>query len=274
MGCCNICEKKLEVTIKRNKADDIVVRKIKQTGKNGKEYNLIYKEFISEKTFQFIKDFFYETAMMVNLIHKNLIKIYFISLKNNRIYMEYMDGGDLSDLMKVNSSLPLEFKIHCLLQIADGLNALHEPMNNLNPFGIDYNPINHFDLKPQNILLKTKFIKEANIENYPDLKIIDFGASGIIGKDDNQFGGATWLYADPELQKKYDEQDEIKFDPKYDIYSYGILMCEILTGKKPKKVNNFFEPYQIKKEDNCESKLIEIYKNAFQILTKDLISKK
>ena len=51
-------------------------------------------------------------------------------------------------------------------------------------------------------------------------------------------------------------------------------MCEILTGKKPKKVNNFFEPYQIKKEDNYESKLIEIYKNAFQILTKDLISKK
>ena len=58
MGCNNIGEKKLEVTIKRNKAGDIVVKKIKQKGKNGKEYNLIYKEFISEKTFQYIKDFF------------------------------------------------------------------------------------------------------------------------------------------------------------------------------------------------------------------------
>jgi serine/threonine protein kinase len=47
---------------------------------------------------------------MVNLIHKNLIKLYFISLKNNRIYMEYMDGGDLSDLMENNSNLPLDFK--------------------------------------------------------------------------------------------------------------------------------------------------------------------
>ena len=101
--------------------------------------------------------------------------------------MEYMDGGDLSDLMKDNSNLPLDFKIHYLLQIADVLNALHQPEKNLNPFGIDYNPIIYSDIKPQNILLKTKFIKDSNIEKYPDLKIIDFGVSGIKGK--NAFGG-------------------------------------------------------------------------------------
>ena len=260
MGCDISDENKNEKTIKRLKNNKTIIKKITKKGKNGKDYNLIYKEFIEKKSFDFLKDFFYETAMMVNLIHKNLIKIYFISLKNNRIYMEYMDGGDLSDLMEDNSNLPLDFKIHCLLQIADGLNALHEPEKNLNPFGIDYNPIIHSDLKPQNILLKTKFINDSNIEKYPDLKIIDFGVSGIKGK--NVFGG-TCLYADPELIKKIKSEEDIKFDPKYDIYSYGILMCKLLTGKTPKEISeDIYEPYQIKKEDKCDSKLIEIYKKC------------
>ena len=115
MGCNISDENNNEKTIKRLKNNKTIIKKITKKGKNGKDYNLIYKEFIEKKSYDFLKNLFYETAMMVNLIHKNLIKLYFISLKNNRIYIEYMDGGDLSDLMEEKSNLLLDFKIHCLL---------------------------------------------------------------------------------------------------------------------------------------------------------------
>ena len=190
-----------------------------------------------------MKNFLYESSMMVGLFHKNLVKIYAIFLKYNRLYMEYLEGGDLEKAMRNDTNFPLDFKIHILLEIADGLIALHNPKEYLNPHGISHSPIVHGDLKPSNILL-TK-------ERYPNVKITDFGVSGIVKE---KLKGISFEYSDPEML------DGMIFDTRYDVYSYGIILCELLWNKKSTQIGKLpiYEPYNAN-DSNIPYELKEIY---------------
>ena len=220
-----------------------------KTDKLEKLKYFVYKEIngIEKKDFDYMKDLLYESSMMVGLFHKNLVKIYGIFLKSNRLYMEYLSGGDLEEVMKNNKNLPLDSKIHILLEIADGLIALHNPNEYLNPLGIDHSPIVHGDLKPANILLTEG--------RYPNVKITDFGISGIV-KD--RLIGISFEYSDPQILKEKDNQI---FDTRYDVYSYGIILCELLWNKKPERKEGLmpiFDPYDAN-DSNISSELKEIY---------------
>ena len=58
MGCDISDENKNEKTIKRLKNNKTIIKKITKNGKNGKDYNLTYKEFIEKKFYDFLKNFF------------------------------------------------------------------------------------------------------------------------------------------------------------------------------------------------------------------------
>jgi len=122
--------------------------------------------------------------------------------------MEYAPGGDLRDLIDRGKEVPISTFIIMARQLASGLAAIHR------------NAIVHRDIKPENIL----FSAEGQI------KIADFGISFSSQVSRITANGSlvgTINYMAPEYVKKG------IFDPRADIFSLGILLYELLTGKHP-----------------------------------------
>ncbi|KAM9096621.1 receptor-interacting serine/threonine-protein kinase 2 isoform X1 [Sarcophilus harrisii] len=136
------------------------------------------------------------------------------------IVTEYMNNGSLNELLHRKNDYPdiawaLRFRI--LHEIALGVNYLH----NMNP------PLLHHDLKTQNILLDNEF----------HVKIADFGLSKwrqmSLSQSRNSVStpeGGTIIYMPPE---NYDLSQKSRASIKHDIYSFAIIMWEVLSRKQP-----------------------------------------
>jgi eukaryotic-like serine/threonine-protein kinase len=132
--------------------------------------------------------------------------------------MEYLQGESLGDILQLQP-LPIPRFLGISRQICLGLKYAHE--------GIEVNnqlcPIIHRDIKPSNILITAD-------ETMGDLvKVLDFGIAQLLS-DDHQ-GTKTFMgtlaYASPE------QMEGREIDPRSDIYSLGIMMFQMLTGKLP-----------------------------------------
>ena len=170
-----------------------------------------------------------EIKFLKQLNHKNIIKFKGKRIKNNipRMVLEYAKGGSLEDLLKKknkpnqnnennqNNQLPLNFKLKLIKQLADAIIYIHEKK------------IIHCDIKSSNILLDKEYEdEEDNPNNYPNLKLIDFGLSVKIGEI---VPGYTIVYTAPEILK--DEKTE--GEPSLDVFIFGSVCYEILIQKKP-----------------------------------------
>ncbi|TDH00828.1 hypothetical protein EPR50_G00192270 [Perca flavescens] len=131
------------------------------------------------------------------------------------VVMELMERGSLASLQEALDGpppWPLVFRL--VHQVALGINYLHSLTR----------PVLHLDLKPQNVLL----------DDALNAKLTDFGLSRIsysvsqVSQKDNKEGGGTVNYMPPEVFG-------LTYKPKRasDIYSYGILLWSIVTGKQP-----------------------------------------
>lgn len=131
------------------------------------------------------------------------------------LVMEFMERGSLATLQETLGGAPpwpLVFRL--AHQVALGINFLHS----LSP------PLLHLDLKPSNVLL----------DSYLNAKLTDFGLARFYhsvtraSKDDSEEEGGTINYMPPEAF-------QISYSPTKasDIYSYGILLWSIVTGKQP-----------------------------------------
>lgn len=170
-----------------------------------------------------------EINILINVQHNTIIKLHGISFKDFygqdklTIFMDYMENGSLSDILsKERRSLaPLDFdntrKQIILVGIAKGMMLLHK------------NHVIHRDLKPENILLD---------KNYQP-RITDFGLAKFFSQgnsfEQSIFHCGTYPYMAPEVF------DSSHYDTKVDVYAFGILMYEVVTGKIA---------YKIKKTDN------------------------
>ncbi|CAH2326757.1 receptor-interacting serine threonine- kinase 3-like isoform X1 [Pelobates cultripes] len=129
----------------------------------------------------------------------------------NGLVMEYMPHGSLHTLVKDIESVPWSLKFRIFHQVVLGMNYLHS----LDP------PIIHRDLKPGNVLLN----------KYLDVQITDFGLSKIQGATSsaNPSIVGTLAYIPPEAFI------DINYKPteSYDVYSFGILMWSVISGKEP-----------------------------------------
>ncbi|CAL8281067.1 unnamed protein product [Lota lota] len=136
------------------------------------------------------------------------------------IVTEYMCNGSLDRLLHEKDSYPhlhWPLRLRILYEIALGVNFLH----NMTP------PLLHHDLKTQNILLDGEF----------HVKIADFGLSKWrqlsiskgSGSKPTEMGG-TIIYMPPE---EYQPNRNRKTDVKYDMYSYAIIMWEVLSRQIP-----------------------------------------
>ena len=147
---------------------------------------------------------------------------------NAYFVMEYVEGRSLADVMKEQHVLPLEFAVSVASQIAVALYSAHGK------------GIIHRDLKPENILLTNKD------GNYPFVKIVDFGISKILqadAKPDERLRTLTKsgaIFGTPEYMSPEQAAGE-SVEPASDIYSLGVIMYEMLTGRLPFFDDNYMK---------------------------------
>jgi serine/threonine protein kinase len=165
--------------------------------------------------------FINEANAYMKIKHPNVAEIYDIrQVKSQRgrevieipyIIMEYVEGVPLSHLLKSQKPLKLETAAAISVDILDALDAIHKK------------DIIHRDIKPSNIMIEKGTDKAT---------IIDFGLAKDImeGTPMTSTGMAmgTFLYMSPEQF-----EDSSKVGPGTDIYSFGVILYEMLTGKPP-----------------------------------------
>jgi len=156
-----------------------------------------------------------EGRLLQSFSHPHIVKVYEVGETETQgfIAMEYLTGGTLKDYLTRHHPLPLQEVRRFLLQIADGLLAIHQQ------------GIVHRDLKLANIMLD----EENNI------RIMDFGLSKshLIATMTN-LGTVigTLGYVAPE------QITGVQVDHRVDIFSFGVIMYELLTGEMPFKGEN------------------------------------
>ena len=132
--------------------------------------------------------------------------------------MEYLQGQSLTEVIS-NQPLPLPRFLTLARQISLGLQCAHQGIV------IDSNvyPIIHRDIKPSNILVS----RDASLGEL--VKILDFGISKLLQADSDQTSSymGTLAYSSPE------QMEGRELDSRSDIYSLGVMMYEMLTGKMP-----------------------------------------
>lgn len=159
---------------------------------------------------EFLNKFKQEASSAASLSHNNIVAIYDIGAEDNINYivMEYIDGKTLKQIINEQKVLGNNEAIILAIQIAKALECAHS------------NNIIHRDVKPHNIMVTKNGI----------VKVTDFGiakatSSVTITNSDRIIGSAH--YFSPEQAKGS------VVDSKTDIYSLGIILYEMVTGKLP-----------------------------------------
>jgi len=167
---------------------------------------------------KFVRRFQREAISASSLSHPNIVEMYDVGEDDGKYYivMEYVDGKTLKSLVKRRGSLTLTEVIDIMLQLTSAVACAHDSY------------IIHRDIKPQNVLIK----EDGTV------KITDFGIAMALNSNEltqtNSVMGSVH-YLPPE------QANGSGSTIKSDIYSLGILMFELLTGKLPFKGENAVE---------------------------------
>jgi serine/threonine protein kinase len=145
-----------------------------------------------------------EVRLARQVTHPNVCRVFDIIETEGRpfIAMEYIDGEDLSSLLRRIGRLPSDKALEVARQLLAGLAAIHEQ------------GAVHCDLKPANVML----------DGRGRVRITDFGLADLTGKDGQ--GAGTPAYMAPEQIANQ------ALTPRSDIYSLGLVLYEIFTGKQ------------------------------------------
>ncbi|WJX86271.1 hypothetical protein P8452_68604 [Trifolium repens] len=170
---------------------------------------------LSPSSVQGYKEFQSEAQLLTVVHHRNLVSLigYCNEGETKALIYEYAANGNLQQHLLAENSKILNWneRLNIAVDAAQGLDYLH---NGCKP------PIMHRDLKPSNILL----------DDNMHAKIADFGLSRVFGNDiDSHIStrpAGTFGYIDPEFQRTGNT------NKKNDIYSFGIILFELITGRK------------------------------------------
>ncbi len=160
---------------------------------------------------EFIQRFKREAQIIASLDHPNIVRILAYGEEKGLYYfaMEYIKGKDLGQLMKERPAIPLEETLHIIEQIA---NALTEA---------EARGVVHRDLKPTNILIDEK----------GRVKVTDFGVAHLQ-ETDIKLTRTGWFLGTPEFASPEQARGD-PLDIRSDIYSLGVVLYWMLTGKPP-----------------------------------------
>lgn len=160
---------------------------------------------------QFIESFRRESQAAAGLSHPNIVGVYDVGQEGNIhfIVMELIDGKTLSEVIKEKGKLEYKEAINITLQVASALSLAHK------------NQIIHRDIKPHNIL-----ITSTGVAKLADFGIAKAVSAATIAGGNNKIMGSVHYFSPEQARGAY-------VDERSDIYSLGIVLFEMLTGKVP-----------------------------------------
>ena len=169
---------------------------------------VLKEEFTTDA--EFVKRFNIEAQAAASLSHPNIVSIYDVGNEGeiHYIVMELVQGKTLKEIITDDGILPWKWTVNIAIQIASALEVAHR------------NNIVHRDIKPHNIIIT---------EN-GTAKVTDFGiAKAVSNSTITSFGatiGSVHYFSPEHARGGYT-------DAKSDLYSLGVVMYEMLTGKVP-----------------------------------------
>jgi serine/threonine protein kinase len=201
-----------------------------------------------EEAKRFEKLFLNEASLAGKLNHPNIVGVYDAVVEGDQRYivMEYVPGGSLKKFCSEQNLLPIRQAVLVIFKMCRALDYAFQ------------NGVIHRDIKPANILLSER----------DDIKISDFGTAKISHSEHTQIDGflGSPAYMSPE------QINEELPSVQTDIWSLGVVMYELLTGKLPFRADNAVtminkilneEPTPIEKlRPDLPPKLAEIVKKA------------
>lgn len=159
---------------------------------------------------EFVSRFELESQAAASLSHNNIVSVYDVGYEDgiHYIVMELLDGITLKDYISIHGMLPWKQALDFSIQICDAMDHAHKK------------GIVHRDIKPQNIMVTADNV----------LKVMDFGIARTANKDvttDGNTAIGSVHYISPEQARGG------YVDASSDIYSMGVVMYEMLTGRVP-----------------------------------------
>src|SRR5882762_1104382 len=184
-----------------------------------------------------------EVRVARQVSHKNVCRVYDIGEVDGRHFlsMEFIKGEELSSLLHRIGRLPGDKAIQIARQICAGLAAAHDV------------GVLHRDLKPSNVM----------IDEHGNARITDFGLAGLaeeFGAD--ELAAGTPAYMAPE-QLEGKEQTV-----RTDIYSLGLVLYELFTGKKAFEAATFGDLIKLRRSDTTPTTPTSIVKDLDPIIEK------
>ena len=159
----------------------------------------------------YVARFIREAQIIAGLNHPNIVQIYDAGQQNKLLYfvMEYVQGPTLASLLRIDGSLPQYLAVEYVMQIADALDTAYKERN-----------VIHRDIKPENLMLN----------RWGKVKVMDFGLARAPGHQRitvaKTLVGSIY-YASPEQVWGH------SLDNRSDIYALGVVLYEIVTGRRP-----------------------------------------
>lgn len=159
---------------------------------------------------EFMEKFRREALATATFSHSNIVNIYDVGSEENINYivMELVNGKTLKEYIRENAPLSMDSTLKISIQIAKALECAHK------------NKIIHRDIKPHNILINEEGV----------IKVTDFGIAKATSSDTithtNKVIGSAHYFSPEQAKGKI-------VDNRTDIYSFGIVIYEMLTGRVP-----------------------------------------
>lgn len=190
----------------------VVYRATDRVTGNDVAVKILKDEFVADE--QFRRRFLNESRAISMLRHRNIVSVIDFEFEGNLQYivMEYIDGITLKDFIRTQKAIPYTIAIKITMQILSALQHAHE------------RGIIHRDIKPQNIMV----LRDGSV------KVADFGIACLANSANTltQEALGSVHYMSPE-QARGD-----RTDARSDIYSAGVVLYEMLTGRLPFEGDN------------------------------------
>ncbi|HWR84023.1 MAG TPA: protein kinase [Candidatus Deferrimicrobium sp.] len=176
-----------------------------------------------------VRRFERESMVIAKLNHPNIVHVIDRGITGGRYYfvMDYVDGASFREVID-SERIPLTTKLETIVQVCKALDYAHK------------NGVIHRDIKPSNIL----------IDRLGNALVADFGIAQIIGLPESEMTSSDVILGTVSYMSPEQKVSSTNVDQTTDIYAVGVILYEILAGKKP--LGHFKPPSEINPAINAK----------------------